>query len=590
MANNLGNLALDGGDPRIDGVGEVNVPTTVRRNLHDPNVPFEEYLYYAKIQREQEKNGLGPEERERMYQEYLAGVDQVAGKEIGNEKHALPEIENEKAEPQPVDESKPSSITKAANPSFVGAGEWETASRAARNATWGAVVYLITTDILGPSNAPYAVSQFGYVGGVMMYFFMGVMAFFAGWQIWRMFLKLDSDKYPMRTFGDLGFRIFGAYSRHGINLLQSIQLLFNVGVIVISNGQALSQMSKYKLCFSICILVWALGGMLLGQIRSLQKFGYLANFAIWLNILVILMTMGVAANSPPNYDAVLASFGIAKAPIKHTIWIPSGSTFDSQLSSAMQIVYAYGGAMLYCEFMAEMKRPLDFIKAQFLAEIFIFTCYLIFGLVLYSQQGQFTYNPANQGLSPYSWQTVTNAINLVSGLIAAVLYGNIGIKVIYQNIVEDLFGGPELTTKKGKLIWIAIVPLYWAFAFILGSAVPQFTNISSLVAAVCIMQFTYTFPTLLYFGMTIKEDAMHPDEKFDPATGTINRIDTWKDMSRWKRGLIPRWWLKVFCFLFFLASAATAVLGMYTSIKSIIASFGLGHATSFGCKSPVGYA
>ncbi|KAB8303504.1 hypothetical protein EYC80_004916 [Monilinia laxa] len=300
--------------------------------------------------------------------------------------------------------------------------------------------------------------------------------------------------------------------------------------------------------------------------------------------------MGVAAHSAPNYDAVFQSFGIAKAPITHTVWIPSGSTFDSQLSSAMQIVYAYGGAMLYCEFMAEMKRPLDFIKAQFVAEIFIFLCYLIFGLVVYSQQGQFTYNPANQGLSPYAWQTVTNALSLVSGLIAAVLYGNIGIKVIYQNIVEDLFGGPELTTKKGKIIWIAIVPLYWAFAFVLGSAVPQFTNISSLVAAVCIMQFTYTFPTLLYFGMIIKEDAMHPDETFDPATGEVHRIDTWRDMSRWKRGLAPRWWLKVFCFLFFLASAATAVLGMYTSIKSIIADFALGHATSFGCTSPVGYA
>lgn len=94
-------------------------------------------------------------------------------------------------------------------------------------------------------------------------------------------------------------------------------------------------MSKYKLCFSICILVWALAGMVLGQIRSLQKFGHLANFAIWLNILVILMTMGVAAHSAPNYDAVFQSFGIAKAPITHTVWIPSGSTFDSQLSSAM---------------------------------------------------------------------------------------------------------------------------------------------------------------------------------------------------------------------------------------------------------------
>lgn len=139
MANNLGNLALDGGDPRIDGVGEVEIATTVRHSMHNPNVPFEEYLYFAKIQREQEKNGLGPDERERMYQEYLAGVDNVARKEIEDEKKALPDIGDEKAEPQPVDESKPSSITKAHNVPYVGAGEWETASRAARNATWGAV-------------------------------------------------------------------------------------------------------------------------------------------------------------------------------------------------------------------------------------------------------------------------------------------------------------------------------------------------------------------------------------------------------------------------------------------------------------------
>jgi hypothetical protein len=135
---------------------------------------------------------------------------------------------------------------------------------------------------------------------------------------------------------------FGTYARHGINILQSIQLLFNVGVIVIGNGQSLSQMSKYKLCFSICILVWALAGMIVGQIRTLQKFGHLANFAIWLNVLVIFFTMGVAAHSPPNYQAVFTSYGISKGPIKHTVWIPSGTTFFTQLGAAMQIVYAYG--------------------------------------------------------------------------------------------------------------------------------------------------------------------------------------------------------------------------------------------------------
>lgn len=31
-------------------------------------------------------------------------------------------------------------------------------------------------------------------------------------------------------------------------------------------------------------------GMLLGQIRTLQRLGFLANLAVWLNVIVIFMT------------------------------------------------------------------------------------------------------------------------------------------------------------------------------------------------------------------------------------------------------------------------------------------------------------
>jgi len=136
----------------------------------------------------------------------------------------------------------------------------------------------------------------------------------------------------------MGFRIYGVYTRHGMNILQSIQLLFNVGVIIIVNGQSLTQMSKNAVCFSVLVFIWPLCGFIVGQIRTLQKFGYIANFAIWLNILVIFITMGVAAHSLPNYAASFQDPG----PIEHTVWIPSGSTFNSELNAAMQIVYAYG--------------------------------------------------------------------------------------------------------------------------------------------------------------------------------------------------------------------------------------------------------
>ena len=89
--------------------------------------------------------------------------------------------------------------------------------------------------------------------------------------------------------------------------------------------------------------------------------------------------------------------------------------------------------MLFVEFMSEMRKPFDFWKGMLSAQLFIFFVYIFFGLFVYSYQGQYTINPAPQGISSYGWQTAMNSLNLVAGLIAALLYGNIGIKVIYNN-------------------------------------------------------------------------------------------------------------------------------------------------------------
>lgn len=73
---------------------------------------------------------------------------------------------------------------------------------------------------------------------------MGVAACYTGLLLWWLFLKLDSDLYPVKTYSDLVERIFGRVARHLVNILQSIQLIVNVGTICLSNGQSLSQISK----------------------------------------------------------------------------------------------------------------------------------------------------------------------------------------------------------------------------------------------------------------------------------------------------------------------------------------------------------
>ena len=83
---------------------------------------------------------------------------------------------------------------------------------------------------------------------------------------------------------------------------------------------------------------------------------------MWLNLLVIFITMGVVAHTPPNFASAKAAFGIDQAPVQTSAFV--SLPLFSKVNGIMQMVFAYGGAMIFPEFMAEMRRPMDFWKAM----------------------------------------------------------------------------------------------------------------------------------------------------------------------------------------------------------------------------------
>ena len=72
-----------------------------------------------------------------------------------------------------------------------------------------------------------------------------------------------------------------------------------------------------QLCFAVCIIIWTIVGMIIGQVRTLKNYGWLANSAVWLNLLLIFISMGFVAHSPPNYESAMAAYGIDQGPV-HT--------------------------------------------------------------------------------------------------------------------------------------------------------------------------------------------------------------------------------------------------------------------------------
>lgn len=228
------------------------------------------------------------------------------------------------------------------------------------------------------------------------------------------------------NYGDLAFRTWGTAARHVTNIMQALGLLLILGQVTIQFGENISQVSKFRLCYAVCPVIFVCVGFFLTQIRTLKAYGLVANLAVWLNLLVIFITMGVIAHSPPNFAiSTLGSAGSAVdkttitpdadgnfPPIIHYSGLPPNSLVGS-INGLLSGVLAYAGAQLFVEFMAEMRRPRDFLKAMWGAQLFIYTVYLVYGCFVYHYQGQYSFNPSYQGVSPYGWQTAGNVRILV---------------------------------------------------------------------------------------------------------------------------------------------------------------------------------
>ena len=176
-----------------------------------------------------------------------------------------------------------------------------------------------------------------------------------------------------------------------------------------------------------------------------------------------------------------------------------------------------------------------------------------------------------QGISVYGWQTAGNMISLLAALIAAGLYGNIGIKVFYNNILMDMFKAPPLITRRGKIFYAAIVPVWWIIAFIIAAAIPDYFGFVSVISASTLLNLTYTLPPLFALGYDIQNNASRESEGegFDPTTGRVTRNGT--TSQRWIRGFVSGGPLQVAQnvghVIYFFASLSMCGLGMYAAIE-----------------------
>ena len=103
----------------------------------------------------------------------------------------------------------------------------------------------------------------------------------------------------MRNFADVFGRLFGPAMRHFVNVAQTVQLVVVLGFLVLLNGQGIAQMAQGPpsdgdgpargLCFIVCLILFCVAGFVISQVRTLQRFAWLANVGVFFNLLVVII-------------------------------------------------------------------------------------------------------------------------------------------------------------------------------------------------------------------------------------------------------------------------------------------------------------
>ena len=156
-------------DPRasfqddVDNKDDIFQRTWGLRARVDPTVTFEEYVYWAKIERaeEYENNRLYKEERgplnftKVIKNRFSKGIHHEEKKRREAAQAEAIRIARENGTGTDSEGKEKSDAVAVPTPEgAVSEEEWRVASRALRTASWGTMFYLITTDILGWSTTP----------------------------------------------------------------------------------------------------------------------------------------------------------------------------------------------------------------------------------------------------------------------------------------------------------------------------------------------------------------------------------------------------------------------------------------------------
>ncbi|UZP36798.1 hypothetical protein NXS19_004614 [Fusarium pseudograminearum] len=236
-------------------------------------------------------------------------------------------------------------------------------------------------------------------------------------------------------------------------------------------------------------------------------------------------------------------------------WPQEDLGFTQALTAVSNIVFSYAFAAAQFSFMSEMHTPADFTKSIITLGLTEIVLYTITGSVIYAFVGQEVQSPALLSASPLVSKVafgIALPVIYISGSINATVACRFIHGRLYQNTITRF-----INTRKGWITWLAVVAFVIFLSWVIAEAIPFFSELLGICAALFISGFSFWIPPIMWFFL-LKEG-------------------NWYDKHNVKRAACN-------CIVF-IVGFFVFIAGTYASIDQIIAKFNGGDVgRPFSCN------
>lgn len=354
-----------------------------------------------------------------------------------------------------------------------------------------AIILITEAVALGSLSIPASFATLGMLGGVISSVGIGLIATYASYEVGAVKLK-----YPhVEHYGDIGRLILGETGFWIITVAFIFQLVLSVGSHCLTGIIALASVTQSHVCTVVFGLVSALILLVLAippTFADVAILGYIDVASIFTAIGITIVATGVQSTRDNN----------GSPGSNWSVWPKENLSFSTAMVAMNNIVFAYSFAPAIPSFMSEMHTPKHYTKAIYTLGVIEIIIYTLVGSLVYLFVGKDVQSPALLSAGPLMSRIafgVALPVVFISGsintsLIARYIHGH-----VYRNSVVRY-----VNTKKGWITWISLVAVLTFVSWVVAEAIPVFSDILSISAALLVSGLCFYVPAVMWFVL-VKE-------------------------------------------------------------------------------------